>query len=97
MAVEASLKEGQPKPKDPEIAEKGPANDAASLGEDLKAGQVVELLDEAEIFLQQNGIPHSRLKELLEDKDAQKKLVRHIDLTLLPLLMGTVRYVLEPS
>uniref|UniRef100_L2GF69 Major facilitator superfamily transporter n=1 Tax=Colletotrichum fructicola (strain Nara gc5) TaxID=1213859 RepID=L2GF69_COLFN len=87
MAIESSMNEGQPKPKDPEIAEKAPSI-AASVGEELKTGQV-ELLDEAEVFLQQNGIPHSRLKELLEDEAAQKKLVRHIDLTLLPLLMGT--------
>ncbi|KAJ0340069.1 hypothetical protein COL26b_012003 [Colletotrichum chrysophilum] len=87
MAIESSINEGQPKPKDPEIAEKAPSI-AASVGEELKTGQV-ELLDEAEVFLQQNGIPHSRLKELLEDEAAQKKLVRHIDLTLLPLLMGT--------
>lgn len=92
MAIESSINEGQPKPKDPEIAEKAPSI-AASVGEELKTGQV-ELLDEAEVFLQQNGIPHSRLKELLEDEAAQKKLVRHIDLTLLPLLMGTVSQIL---
>ncbi|TDZ53778.1 putative transporter [Colletotrichum trifolii] len=91
MVVETSLNEGHPKPKDLEIAEKKPSH-SDSVVEDLKPGQV-ELLDEAEIFLQQNGISHARLKELLEDKAAEKKLVRRIDLTLLPLLMGT--YLLQ--
>ncbi|KAH8880765.1 MFS general substrate transporter [Thozetella sp. PMI_491] len=59
---------------------------------DLKGGDTV-LLDEAELFLQQNGIPHSRLAELLADQDAQKKLIRKIDWTLIPLLCGT--YLLQ--
>lgn len=36
---------------------------------DLKAGSVDEL-DEAELFLQQHGIPHSRLNELMNDETA---------------------------
>ncbi|TIC89968.1 putative transporter [Colletotrichum higginsianum] len=91
MAVETSINAEQPKPKDLEIAEKRPSV-PGSIDGDLKAGQV-ELLDEAEIFLQQNGISHAQMRELFEDEDAKKKLVRKIDLTLLPLLMGT--YLLQ--
>ncbi|KAK9233755.1 putative transporter [Lipomyces kononenkoae] len=53
----------------------------------------VEDLDDAEVFLRDNGISHGRLRELLDDKDAQKRLLRRVDLTLLPLLCGT--YMLQ--
>lgn len=36
----------------------------------LKSGDV-EILDEAELFLQENGISHAHLTELLEDKEAE--------------------------
>ncbi|GJC81457.1 putative transporter C757.13 [Colletotrichum liriopes] len=87
LAVETSINVDQPKSKDLEIAEKQPSL-PESAGEDLTAGQV-ELLDVAEISLQQNGISHAFMRELLEDEKAQKKLARKVDLTLLPLLMGT--------
>lgn len=80
MAVETSINAEQPKPEDLEIAEKQPSR-TGSVGEELKVGQV-ELLDEAEIFLQQNGVSHSQLRELLADQDAQKKLVRRVSVTL---------------
>ncbi|KAK1954692.1 MFS general substrate transporter [Colletotrichum sublineola] len=92
MAAEASsLNAGQPKPKDPKIAEKQPSR-PGSADEGLKAGQV-DHLGEAEIFLHQNGICHAQMPELLEDEEAQKKLVRKVDSTLLTLLMGT--YLLQ--
>jgi len=50
-------------------------------------------LDEAELFLQQHGIPHSRLSELMADEEALKKLRRKVDWTLMPLLCGT--YLLQ--
>jgi MFS family permease len=59
---------------------------------DLKAGQVIEL-DDAELFLHQNGIPHSRLAELMADDVALAKLKRKVDWTLMPLLCGT--YLLQ--
>ncbi|KAL2204246.1 MFS general substrate transporter [Sarocladium strictum] len=59
---------------------------------DLKAGSVDEL-DEAELFLQQHGIPHSRLNELMGDETALKKLRRKVDWSLMPLLCGT--YLLQ--
>ncbi|GKT66070.1 major facilitator superfamily transporter [Colletotrichum tofieldiae] len=74
LAVETFINVDQPKSKDLEIAEKQPSL-PESAGEDLKAGQV-ELLDVAEISLQQNGISHAYMRELLEDEKAQKKLVR---------------------
>lgn len=76
MTVETSINAEQPKPKDLEIAEKRPSV-PGSIDGDLKAGQV-ELLDEAEIFLQQNGISHAQMRELFEDEDAKKKLVRKV-------------------
>ncbi|TPX18838.1 uncharacterized protein E0L32_011453 [Thyridium curvatum] len=59
---------------------------------DMKHGVTVEL-DEAELFLQQHGIPHSRLAELMADEAAVKKLRRVVDWTLMPLLCGT--YLLQ--
>lgn len=60
--------------------------------EDLKAG-TMEDLDEAELFLQQHGIPHSRLGELMADETALKALRRKVDWSLMPLLCGT--YLLQ--
>jgi MFS family permease len=59
---------------------------------DLKQG-TIEDLDEAELFLQQHGIPHSRLNELMADEEALKKLRRKVDWSLMPLLCGT--YLLQ--
>ncbi|KZL69870.1 allantoate permease [Colletotrichum incanum] len=86
-----SINVEQPKSKDLEIAKKQPSR-PNSVSEDLKADQV-KLFAEAEIFLQQKGICHAYMREFLEDKEAQKKLVRKVDLTFLPLLMGT--YLLQ--
>lgn len=50
-------------------------------------------LDEADIFLRDNNFSPDYIQELLADKELNKRLVRKIDLILLPLLAGT--YVLQ--
>ncbi|KAH8652352.1 major facilitator superfamily domain-containing protein [Xylariales sp. PMI_506] len=86
------MAETQQQPKDFSVEKHAaPPSEAMDL-EDLKAGTVVEL-DEAELFLQQHDIPHSRLPELLADEAAVKKLRRKVDWTLMPLLCGT--YLLQ--
>jgi MFS family permease len=59
---------------------------------DVKEGASY-VLDDAELFLQQNGIDHFHLTELLANEEAIKKLRRKIDWTLMPLLAGT--YMLQ--
>lgn len=59
---------------------------------DLKAGEIKDL-DQAEIFLQDNGISHDDLQAMLQDKEGIKKLVRRVDWMLMPLLCGT--YLLQ--
>ncbi|RKL08422.1 hypothetical protein BFJ71_g1710 [Fusarium oxysporum] len=59
---------------------------------DIKNGTVTDL-DEAELFLQQHGIAHSRLSELMADEEALKKLRKKVDWSLMPLLCGT--YLLQ--
>ena len=59
---------------------------------DLKAGEIKDL-DQAEIFLQNNGISHEDLREMLQDTEGIKKLVRRVDWMLMPLLCGT--YLLQ--
>lgn len=88
MASEVSASH-EKRAEDMEIGEKQPSinNDIS-----LKAGDV-EILDEAELFLQENGISHAHLTELLEDKEAEKKLMRRVDWSLMPLLCGT--YLLQ--
>ncbi|KAK5136310.1 hypothetical protein LTR08_003683 [Meristemomyces frigidus] len=54
---------------------------------------VVRDLDATEVFLQDNNLSHEYVQELLSDERRVKRLVRKIDLTLLPLLAGT--YVLQ--
>ncbi|QPC76212.1 hypothetical protein HYE68_006964 [Fusarium pseudograminearum] len=66
--------------------------DTHDVEADIKQG-TVEDLDEAELFLQQHGIPHSRLNELMSDEEALKKLRRKVDWSLMPLLCGT--YLLQ--
>lgn len=60
---------------------------------DLKCSTTQLQLDDAEIFLQNHGIPHSQLRDLLADEDALKKLRRKVDWSLMPLLCGT--YLLQ--
>lgn len=59
----------------------------------IEEGQIVSMLDEAELFLHEHGISHAQLQEMLSDEARSKKLRRRIDLILLPLLCGT--YVLQ--
>ncbi|CBX95722.1 hypothetical protein LEMA_P028740.1 [Plenodomus lingam JN3] len=58
----------------------------------LTAGQV-ENIDESATFLLDNHITEEYLAELVNDKQKNKRLVRKIDLIVLPLLAGT--YVLQ--
>lgn len=62
------------------------SNDAPT---DFKAGEIVDHLDQAEIFLQKHNITHQDLNALLEDSQGMKKLVRKVDWLLMPLLCGT--------
>ncbi len=73
------------------------------MGVEKKADEVVPTekidietvcdLDDAEIFLQENNFSHEYLQELLADETLNKRLVRKVDLVLLPLLAGT--YMLQ--
>ncbi len=69
--------------------EKTPSNPKV---EDFGIGET-SALDEADIFLRDNNFSPDYIRELLADKALNKKLVRRIDLILLPLLAGT--YVLQ--
>lgn len=75
-----------------DISEKKPDLAAEEPEIDLKAGDV-NILDEAELFLQSNNISHHHLTTLLEDTAAQKRLIRRVDWTIMPLLCGT--YLLQ--
>ncbi|KPI34386.1 putative transporter [Cyphellophora attinorum] len=55
---------------------------------ETSAGTVTDL-DEAGIFLQQHNYTQAYLAELLQDADLNKRLVRKVDRTLMPLLCGT--------
>ncbi|KAK7414222.1 hypothetical protein QQX98_006917 [Neonectria punicea] len=78
------------KPQDIEKKQPLPVDDDVEA--DLKNGSVTDL-DEAEVFLQQHGISHLRLQELMADEGALKKLRRKVDWSLMPLLCGT--YLLQ--
>ncbi|KAI0595038.1 major facilitator superfamily transporter [Biscogniauxia sp. FL1348] len=55
--------------------------------------EVIQDLDEAEVFLRDNNISHEYVQELLHDEGMIKRLVRKVDFVILPLLAGT--YVLQ--
>lgn len=59
---------------------------------DVKVGQI-ESLDKAEVFLREHNFSHQYLAELLQDEAANKRLIRRVDLMLMPLLCGT--YLLQ--
>ncbi|RSM16814.1 hypothetical protein CDV31_004424 [Fusarium ambrosium] len=80
------------KMQDIEVDKKPAIIDNDDVEADLKAGTISDL-DEAEIFLRDHGIAHSRLHELMSDENALKKLRRKVDWTLMPLLCGT--YLLQ--
>jgi hypothetical protein len=67
-------------------------NPGPPILEELRAGEVIDL-DESEISLQNNHFTNQYTQELLDDKELNKRLVRKIDLILLPLLART--YVLQ--
>ncbi|KAI0015885.1 major facilitator superfamily transporter [Xylariomycetidae sp. FL0641] len=50
--------------------------------------EVVEL-DDAEVFLRDNNFSNEYVSELLQDEPLMKRLVRKVDLVILPLLAGT--------
>ncbi|RAO73324.1 uncharacterized protein BHQ10_009336 [Talaromyces amestolkiae] len=59
---------------------------------DVQTGVITDI-DEGEIFLREYNITNGRLHELLGDKLRNKRLVRKVDLLLMPLLAGT--YMLQ--
>lgn len=66
-------------------------NDARS---EIDIGKVEDItsssqLDEAEIFLRENGYDWATADALLQDESTVKKLVRKVDMMILPLLCGT--------
>ncbi|KAH6999471.1 major facilitator superfamily transporter [Ilyonectria destructans] len=60
--------------------------------ESIAVGEV-DSVDAAEDFLREHNFSNEYLHELLEDKEKNRRLVRKIDLVVLPLLAGT--YVLQ--
>ncbi|KAF6803233.1 MFS transporter [Colletotrichum sojae] len=71
---------------------KAPAADALELTKSLTPGEVGHL-DESAAFLYENNITDEYLAELVNDREKNRRLVRKIDLVVLPLLAGT--YVLQ--
>ncbi|KAK6070380.1 major facilitator superfamily transporter [Seiridium cupressi] len=59
---------------------------------DIACGDISQL-DEGEIFLRDNDISERYLQDLLDDKVTVRRLVRKVDLIVLPLLAGT--YVMQ--
>lgn len=55
---------------------------------DIQIGEITAI-DEGELFLRHNNFTPENLRELLEDKERNKALIRKVDLILLPLLTGT--------
>lgn len=76
------------------------ANEKASLektpsitGKSILEGEVIQELDQAEVFLRESGYDWAQVEAILNDKAKMKALTRKVDKWLLPLLMGT--YVLQ--
>ncbi|RDW75925.1 putative MFS protein [Coleophoma crateriformis] len=62
--------------------------------DDIEIGSISPTkLDRTEEFLRDNDISHAQVHELVEDTEANKRLIRKVDMILMPLLMGT--YVLQ--
>ena len=81
MASQESMEKND----DKEVHEK---IEPGNLKADIAEGQI-SALDASELFLQEKGLSHEYIHALLEDTDARKKLVKKIDLMLMPLMMGT--------
>ncbi|ETN42085.1 uncharacterized protein HMPREF1541_04024 [Cyphellophora europaea CBS 101466] len=74
--------------------EKKDLEKVASVNEEPLKGDIEDIgpredLDEAGIFLREHNFTQSYLAELLEDKALNKRIVRKVDLTLMPLLCLT--------
>lgn len=70
-----------------------PATKPANV-DDIEIGSISPAtLDRAEQFLRDKDISHAQVQDLVEDTEANKQLIRKVDLILMPLLMGT--YVLQ--
>lgn len=69
--------------------------DVVPSQDDYAAGEVknIHALDEADIFLSENGYTQQILDERLADQEQNKKLLRKVDWVLMPLLCGT--YMLQ--
>lgn len=67
-------------------------NVSISRVKSIAAGEIVNL-DASEVFLREHNFHDDYLAELLADERMNKRLVRKIDLVVLPLLAGT--YVLQ--
>lgn len=67
-------------------------NFSISKVKSVTAGEIVSL-DASEVFLREHNFHEDYLTELLADEPLNKRLVRKIDLVVLPLLAGT--YVLQ--
>lgn len=67
-------------------------NVSISRAKSITAGEVVSL-DASEVFLREHNFHDDYLVELLADEPLNKRLVRKIDMIILPLLAGT--YVLQ--
>lgn len=76
------------------VVEKKLDDDNVSISrvKSVTAGEVVSL-DASEVFLREHNFSDEYLAELLADEQMNKRLVRKIDLIVLPLLAGT--YVLQ--
>lgn len=86
---EKTTLEKQPSKTDVKVADD---NVSLSQAKSITRGEVVAL-DASEIFLREHNYTDEYLAELLADQALNKRLVRKIDLIVLPLLAGT--YVLQ--
>ncbi|KAL1626385.1 hypothetical protein SLS56_006883 [Neofusicoccum ribis] len=62
-------------------------------GKSVLEGEVIQELDQAEVFLRESGYDWAQVEAILNDKTKMRALTRKVDTWLLPLLMGT--YVLQ--
>lgn len=62
--------------------------DHIAAEKDIQTGVITDL-DEGEVFLRENCITNERVDQLVCDKPRNKRLVRKVDLILMPLLAGT--------
>lgn len=102
MAVEKDL-ESSPGTKMPTLEkdlESSPETKMPSLGKapsitdkSIVEGEVIQELDQAEVFLRESGYDWTQVEVILNDKAKMRALTRKVDTWLLPLLMIT--YILQ--